>query len=197
VDKAQIYKAYLRRNRILHTLRFADYAEYLASELWRSIRQRVLTRDKGLCTGCKGPANEVHHGSYTRANLTGLDLRDLYSVCRVCHHACEFKANGEKRPAHKTVKALKNILRPARKRKSKRRNKAARLATRQAQRDAISQPPTLPKALVRPKAWQAHVETILAQANWRVLTSRQSTRTHLVNPELEPVGLDRPPYPNA
>jgi hypothetical protein len=102
----RILKAYAKRNAKLRELGYPTYAHYLQSPIWADIRKRVLDRDCSKCWGCKGVATQVHHGHYGRENLLGLDISDLWSVCRKCHEACEFATNGRKRAVHTTVKAL-------------------------------------------------------------------------------------------
>ena len=59
------------------------YAEYLASDHWKSIRTQVLQWWGNKCCLCKEKATEVHHNSYERSGRE--DLTDLVAVCRVCH----------------------------------------------------------------------------------------------------------------
>ncbi len=66
------------------------YAEYLSSELWATIRLRVLTRDKDVCRRCQGKATQVHHRSYEQKVMDGLDDGPLVSLCHDCHHWIEF-----------------------------------------------------------------------------------------------------------
>lgn len=87
---------YARRNRVLAKIGFSGYKEYLASDLWASIKERVFSRDSGLCQVChQKPAYTVHHVTYSEAVLLGKDISQLMSVCRGCHHHAELK-NGRK-----------------------------------------------------------------------------------------------------
>lgn len=62
----------------------ARYQEYLRSEKWQAIRQRVLIRDRHLCQAClKNRAFEVHHLHYK--NIYNEFMFDLVSVCTECH----------------------------------------------------------------------------------------------------------------
>jgi hypothetical protein len=74
----------------------SNYREYLASDLWKSIRKRVMERDKGTCRICFEAASQVHHSAYTKAGLTGTAITGLYAVCRGCHEFIEFEQNGDK-----------------------------------------------------------------------------------------------------
>ena len=62
-----------------------EYGKYLASPLWAEIRTRVLERDKHTCQDCGGPANQVHHLSYSDAVMAGKDDSQLVSLCGDCH----------------------------------------------------------------------------------------------------------------
>lgn len=62
----------------------ADYDEYMQSDAWRVLRQRVLLRCKGMCEGCGiHPATQVHHLTY--ANLFAEFLFELVGICEDCH----------------------------------------------------------------------------------------------------------------
>jgi 5-methylcytosine-specific restriction endonuclease McrA len=71
-------------------LHFASYKDYLESELWKAIRDKVLKRDDGLCLVCRCRASEVHHRSYATEVLKGEKLELLMSICRPCHKAIHF-----------------------------------------------------------------------------------------------------------
>lgn len=86
------------RRRLLASLGFKDYASYLASDIWSSIRLSVMKRENWTCQVCGLPAKDVHHRRYTRGNLLGLlgkDLRHLYALCRTCHESVTFGSQGE------------------------------------------------------------------------------------------------------
>lgn len=81
---------YQQRNRILKEMGFESYDEYLRSELWNSIRFRLI-RSKGFtCECCGKRASQVHHSMYRKENLTGQSLRGMKAVCRDCHRLIEF-----------------------------------------------------------------------------------------------------------
>lgn len=74
----------------------AEYARYLASDVWRRRRDKVMERDGGQCQGCLSrPASDVHHLTYR--HLYAEFAFELVSLCRACHErvhaeACEIDA---------------------------------------------------------------------------------------------------------
>lgn len=78
----------LPRKGLAHAvLGYSSYADYLQSDLWRTIRARVLQRDAHACRDC-GVMDEplmVHHLSYDLVVLEGHDDRQLLTVCEYCH----------------------------------------------------------------------------------------------------------------
>jgi len=65
------------------------YGEYLKSDKWQRVRQRVFKRANHICEYCGGPAQQVHHEHYPK-NFRRLDFRRenmsfLKAVCRNCH----------------------------------------------------------------------------------------------------------------
>lgn len=66
-------------------MEFKTYGDYLKSNLWKSIRNRVAKRDGGHCKCCGSKAECVHHIKYTEGSLRGTSLRYLISLCNVCH----------------------------------------------------------------------------------------------------------------
>lgn len=60
------------------------YCEYLNSPEWKSRRQAVRERCKGICERCsKYRVDEVHHLTY--AHVFKEPLEDLQGLCRPCH----------------------------------------------------------------------------------------------------------------
>jgi len=104
------FEDYRKRNRLLKVLGFNSYQDYLNSDLWKKIRAAKL-KQEWLCYSCFARANQVHHKRYTFANLKGLTLANLMSVCGRCHLEAEFHENGGKM----SVKAASNKLRRMRK----------------------------------------------------------------------------------
>lgn len=106
---------YADRNALLLELGYTDYKEYLKSDLWKGIRQRKIDIDYE-CFCCGRDENQailqVHHGKYTRDNLLGNTLADLFTACKGCHQNAEVTRTGYKRsPAAATreLKRLRNI----------------------------------------------------------------------------------------
>lgn len=66
------------------------YKEYLQSEAWKTIRERILKRDGNVCQRCWGTAEVVHHKSYAADVLAGLNDSQLISLCSKCHEEIEF-----------------------------------------------------------------------------------------------------------
>lgn len=67
-----------------------EYREYLRSEHWRALRQRMLLRAGGICQRCARSSRhygflDVHHLDYRR--LGAEREADLVVLCRECHAA--------------------------------------------------------------------------------------------------------------
>lgn len=103
---AQVVTRLLRHRGLKPKARKTDYDEYLASDLWKTIRQRILERDRHTCGMCAGRAQIVHHKSYDRQVLDGLRDSDLIALCKPCHKEIEFTVTS-------TGKMVKNSLRVA------------------------------------------------------------------------------------
>jgi len=105
---------YGKRNRVLKALGYASYAAYLASDLWRTIRARVLQRDGHVCRGCGGRANQAHHRNYRSDVLAGVNDVHIVSMCNDCHEEIEF--DGDRKVSTRTAnKKLKERRRSRRK----------------------------------------------------------------------------------
>lgn len=66
------------------------YDEYLNSEKWKSLRLKILERDKNICQACLiNKATQVHHLTYER--FTDECCFDLVSVCVPCHNKIHSK----------------------------------------------------------------------------------------------------------
>lgn len=63
---------------------------YLTSDLWASIRAKILLDGAECACGCNRPADQVHHKIYTEANLLGTTLDGLVPLFHECHHEIEF-----------------------------------------------------------------------------------------------------------
>lgn len=103
---------YAARDAILRGMGFPSYAAYLASELWASIRERVLERDGRQCRLCPREASQVHHTTYTREVLLGRELKWLAAICGGCHRYIEFdRETGTKRPAAEVAERYRRARR--------------------------------------------------------------------------------------
>lgn len=87
---------------------------------WKEIRDAVMKRDAWLCVDCmkRGiykPAEEVHHiipitpDNINDESIT-LNMDNLVSLCKDCHHARHEKPNlGERRKRRYTVDQWGNV----------------------------------------------------------------------------------------
>jgi hypothetical protein len=64
-----------------------DYPAYLKSDLWKSIRKRVLKVASRKCVGCGAKATQVHHRDYRPSVLRGNNDFPLVAMCSTCHDA--------------------------------------------------------------------------------------------------------------
>lgn len=88
---------YTDRDKRIRAERLADnYKAYLKTDLWATIRARVMKRDAHTCRICGEAATQVHHTNYTRAVLTGRCLVALFAICGGCHKFVEFRMDGGK-----------------------------------------------------------------------------------------------------
>lgn len=82
---------------ISRELGFRDYAHYLSSTIWKTIRRRILDRDNRTCVKCDGKASLVHHKTYSVAVLRGESDDQLVSLCEGCHVVIHTNEDGSKR----------------------------------------------------------------------------------------------------
>lgn len=87
---AQIVTRLKRHRGVIPPKQKDDYELYLASDLWKTIRERVWVRDGLACRVCNSRAEVVHHTSYDRDVLDGNRDEALVSLCHDCHSAIEF-----------------------------------------------------------------------------------------------------------
>ena len=74
------------------------YDKYLKSTLWKKkIKPRILERDSHRCLRCGGPADRVHHRSYTNDVMKGNADDKLASVCEGCHNVIHFDDSANRR----------------------------------------------------------------------------------------------------
>ncbi len=71
----------------LRRLGYESYQEYLASPLWKRVREAVMRKYGGLCLDCGDLATQAHHERYTFENLRGERLDWIVALCRGCHKA--------------------------------------------------------------------------------------------------------------
>lgn len=79
---------YHERQASLRQLGFLNYEEYLASDLWRSIRSEVLVRSP-QCISCGAKSTQVHHSDYSLLTMRGELMDVLLSCCGRCHRRSE------------------------------------------------------------------------------------------------------------
>ena len=110
--KAEGKNPFKKRRRQVKPKRFwarfgcKDYNEYLKSDLWASIRDRVFKTKGSKCICCDNKACTIHHKSYNRAALEGTKLRNLVPICKSCHEDIEF-SNGQKNGLSEANQKLK------------------------------------------------------------------------------------------
>lgn len=86
---------YAQRLAVLNNLGFANYKEYLNSDLYQGIKSRVLTR-RPYCELCGDVSVVVHHVAYNKKSLRGSKSPLLVSLCNSCHYYIEVDKAGEK-----------------------------------------------------------------------------------------------------
>lgn len=101
---------YRQRNETLRRLGLGDYRNYLDSELWKSIRARVMKRDRFKCCVCRNKFHCVHHHDYDPATLLGKSIDRLFSLCEEHHKAVEFSENGRKRKFAEVREELRRLF---------------------------------------------------------------------------------------
>lgn len=84
-DHCNEYQKFIQEaNLILKNRWFDAHDEYLRSVEWRTIRDKVLARDKFLCQSClENRATQVHHLTYE--NWKKEHAFELISICETCH----------------------------------------------------------------------------------------------------------------
>lgn len=80
---------YQKRDVVLRAMGFDSYNQYLNSELWSDIRQKIIGAHR-VCWKCDSLASVVHHRRYDLPTLMGLDLCGLVAVCQDCHEEAEY-----------------------------------------------------------------------------------------------------------
>lgn len=59
------------------------YHNYLKSNEWITLREKIMRRDKWTCQGCLDPADVVHHLTYS--NVFEEWAFELMALCNTCH----------------------------------------------------------------------------------------------------------------
>lgn len=148
---------YRERNLVLADMGFGSYDDYLKSDLWQSIRERLIDGDRE-CAFCKRLATQVHHASYDAETMEGLADRWLYPVCRRCHEYGEFGKDGVKLgPQEATDRMLGRSIKRQRKRQERYQNNR-----REAMREI--------KRKLHPESWkllQPQTKQQLSYENWQ------------------------------
>ena len=62
---------------------YKKYYDYINSEEWQELRQKILKRDGYKCQICNKSANHVHHLTYV--HFTKEYMFELVSLCEMCH----------------------------------------------------------------------------------------------------------------
>lgn len=94
------------RNEILARMGFSTYRDYLASRLYRSIRERAFREYGHACEVCGLYANQLHHSDYDEDTLKGLNISGLVPLCEFHHEFIEITRSGKKR----TLKDANRLL---------------------------------------------------------------------------------------
>jgi hypothetical protein len=110
-------RTYESRAHVLKGLGFSSYQDYLASDLWRQVREKVFSEKGRKCFMCGLAASQVHHNRYHRNDFLGKRSKYLNPVCGTCHVEIEFDGERKRtlaqakveftRKRRKNVKAVK------------------------------------------------------------------------------------------
>lgn len=103
---------YKKRKEVLKILGFLTYKDYLKSELWQEIIEKMFYYYKEKCFCCKRKSClSVHHEKYTEENMSSKSLEHLFLLCRKCHYVVEFTKSGvkRKRPIKIKISNKRNI----------------------------------------------------------------------------------------
>jgi hypothetical protein len=95
-----------QRDFVLSSYKFGSYEEYLRSDLWASIRRKVLSGCHLCSCGCGRAAAQVHHRVYSEANLMGESTKGLLGISNGCHRRIEF-SGGRKNSLSRANSSLK------------------------------------------------------------------------------------------
>lgn len=97
---------FIKRDKVLFKMGFASYKDYLRSNLWASIRARVLSLYKkcGCCREFKPQC--VHHHNYKPATMKGNSIKGLVALCNACHVAIEYKGHVKRQDEESITRAF-------------------------------------------------------------------------------------------
>lgn len=86
-----------------------NYKNYLHSDKWYKIRDKVFCRDNNRCTICEATKNLIaHHKSYD--NFGNEKLDDLVTVCETCHEIIHSKRGWNKGKNKVTKKEIDEMI---------------------------------------------------------------------------------------
>lgn len=88
---------YDSRDAELKSIGFANYREYLKSDLWRAIRRKVYALKGRVCHLCPNQADALHHNRYHKNDLLGKKLDFIHPICNRCHERIEFQMENGRR----------------------------------------------------------------------------------------------------
>lgn len=86
-----------------------EYPDYRTTKLWKTIKKRILARDKNTCQRCKGSSELVHHLSYEDDVMLGNNDEKLISLCCGCHELIHFTSEGIARNAAEQELVMQNM----------------------------------------------------------------------------------------
>ena len=112
----------------LHPVKFGRKGyrkEYLKSEEWGILREKILRKCDYKCEKCGNRAGDVHHMDYRILGIPGLATKDfLIALCRPCHDLVEEAVRIELIPSphhrgHINLETEKSLAKRKRKLKTK------------------------------------------------------------------------------
>ena len=81
---------YVARDAILRGLGFQSYKIYLKSDLWKKIREAILTKIGYKCRVCGCFTRTLHHTVYNEDVFLGFEIKSLVPLCNKHHKFIEF-----------------------------------------------------------------------------------------------------------
>ena len=89
------YSPFAWRRVVLSQMGYSSYAQYLKSDLWKGIRDRVLSRDRNACRYCSLSATQAHHRNYRTKTLNGANITYMLAICGACHKFISKTSSGK------------------------------------------------------------------------------------------------------